>query len=106
MSDDATRPTAQVTLLGRQYVFACNPGEEGKLERAARYLDRAMQVIHTQNKLLCSEHVSLMAALNSAHELLETIDTRRSEAEQLSRISERLEQAMTSNTPGYRTPAD
>lgn len=106
MSDDATRPTAQVTLLGRQYVFACSPGEESKLERAARYLDRAMQGIHTQNNLLGSEHVSLMAALNIAHELLEAIDTRRTEAEQLGQLSERLEQAMAGSVPGYRTPAD
>src|SRR5690554_3598636 len=106
MSDDATRPTAQVTLLGRQYVFACNPGEEGKLERAARYLDRAMQGIHAQNNLLGSERVSLMAALNIAHELLEVLDAQRSEAQQLSQLSERLEQAMASSVPCYRTPAE
>ena len=106
MSDDATRPTAQVTLLGRHFVFACNPGEEHKLERAARYLDRAMQGIHTQNNLLGSERVALMAALNIAHELLEILDNRRSEAQQLDRLSERLEQAMMSTAPGYTTPAE
>lgn len=98
MSDDATRPTAQVTLLGRQYVFACNPGEEPKLKRAARYLDRALQGIHAQHNLLGSERVAIMAALNTAHELLEVLDERRSEAQQLDRLSEQLEQAMASAT--------
>ena len=106
MSDDATRPTAQVTLLGRHYVFACNPGEERKLERAARYLDRAMQGIHSQNNLLGSERVALMAALNIAHELLEMQDTRRDEEQQLGQLSERLERAMASAALGNRTPAE
>lgn len=106
MSDDATRPTAQVTLLGRHYVFACNPGEERKLERAARYLDRAMQGIHSQNNLLGSERVALMAALNITHELLEVLDTRRSEEQQLDRLSERLEQAMAAAVPGNISPTE
>lgn len=106
MSDDPVRPTAQVTLLGRHYVFACNPGEERKLERAARYLDRAMQGIHSQNNLLGSERVALIAALNIAHELLELMDTRRSEQQQLDQLSERLEQAMALAAPSDRTPAE
>ncbi|MCE8017236.1 cell division protein ZapA [Halomonas sp. MCCC 1A17488] len=106
MSDDANRPTAQVTLLGRHYVFACNAGEERKLERAARYLDRAMQGIHSQNNLLGSERVALMAALNITHELLEVLDTRRHEEQQLDRLSERLEQAMAAAAPGNITPAE
>lgn len=106
MSDDATRPTAQVTLLGRHYVFACNTGEERKLERAARYLDRAMQGIHSQNNLLGSERVALMAALNITHELLEVLDTRRSEEQQLDRLSERLEQAMAGAVTGNITSTE
>ncbi|MBA2777898.1 cell division protein ZapA [Billgrantia kenyensis] len=106
MSDDATRTTAQVTLLGSHYVFACKPGEERKLERAARYLDRAMQGIHSQNNLLGGERVALMAALNIAHELLEVLDTRRDEERQLSLLSERLEQAMASAARSNTTPAE
>ncbi|KAA0010647.1 cell division protein ZapA [Billgrantia pellis] len=106
MSDDASRPTAEVTLLGRHYVFACNPGEEQKLQRAARYLDRAMQGIHAQNNLLGSERVALMAALNITHELLETMDTRRSEEQQLDHLSERLERAMAGAPRHGRTAAE
>jgi len=42
---NAKRPTKEITLLGRGYIIACDTGEEAKLDRAARYLDRAMQGI-------------------------------------------------------------
>ncbi|RDB44660.1 cell division protein ZapA [Halomonas sp. DQ26W] len=106
MSDDASRPTTEITLLGRHYVFACNPGEEHKLDRAARYLDRAMQGIHSQNTLLGSERVALMAALNIAHELLEVLEERRSGEQDLNRLSERLERALTNTLPPDRIPAE
>lgn len=91
---DASRPTAEITLLGRPYTIACNPGEERKLDRAARYLDRAMHGIHAQNSLLGNERIAVMAALNITHELLETLEERRSGEQTLDRLSERLEQAV------------
>ncbi|EWH02820.1 cell division protein ZapA [Halomonas sp. BC04] len=106
MSDDTSRPTAEITLLGRHYVFACNPGEEHKLDRAARYLDRAMLGIHSQNTLLGSERVALMAALNIAHELLEVLEERRSGEQELNRLSERLEHALTNAMPPDRIPTE
>ena len=103
---DASRPTAEITLLGRHYVIACNPGEEHKLDRAARYLDRAMHGIHTQNNLLGSERIAIMAALNIAHELLEALDERRSGEQSLDRLSERLEQALASSPAPRQTPCE
>ncbi|WP_346796991.1 cell division protein ZapA [Halomonas sp. Bachu 37] len=91
---DAKRPTTEITLLGRGYVIACDPGEEVKLERAARYLDRAMQGIHSQRKVLGNERIAIMAALNIAHELLEALDERRAGEADLNRMSERLEKAL------------
>ncbi|WP_163557855.1 cell division protein ZapA [Halomonas sp. NO4] len=94
---DASRPTAEITLLGRHYTIACEPGEEHKLDRAARYLDRAMHGIHAQNSLLGNERIAIMAALNITHELLETLEERRDGERTLDRLSERLEQALASN---------
>jgi len=96
---DATRPTAEITLLGRSYVIACAPGEEPKLERAARYLDRAMTGIHAQNNLLGSERIAVMAALNITHELLETLEQQRDSERSLDALSERLERALA-DAPG------
>ncbi|MEC9481797.1 MAG: cell division protein ZapA [Halomonas sp.] len=93
MSDD-TRSTTEITLLGRSYVIACPPEERPQLERAARYLDRTMNGIHSRSKVLGSEKVAIMAALNIAHELIRVQDERRSGEESLARLSERLERAL------------
>ncbi|MDN3522895.1 cell division protein ZapA [Halomonas ramblicola] len=92
---DATRPTTDITLLGRSYVIACEPDEQDKLERAARYLDRAMSGIHAQNNLLGTERIAIMAALNITHELLEALEARRDGERSLDELSERLERALT-----------
>ncbi|MCG6656718.1 cell division protein ZapA [Halomonas campisalis] len=103
---DAPRPTAEITLLGRHYVIACNSGEEHKLDRAARYLDRAMHGIHAQNNLLGSERIAIMAALNITHELLEALDERRSGEQSLDRLSERLERALASGPTPQQTSGE
>ncbi len=91
---DASRPTTEITLLGRHYVIACPPDEQDKLERAARYLERAMSGIHAQNTLLGSERVAIMAALNITHELLEALDAQRASERSLDALSARLERAL------------
>ncbi|MCK2185058.1 MULTISPECIES: cell division protein ZapA [Halomonas] len=91
---DASRPTTEITLLERQYVIACPPDEQDKLERAARYLDRAMQGIHAQGKVVDREKVAIMAALNITHELLETLEERRAGEKSLGELSARLEKAL------------
>ncbi len=96
---DATRQTTDITLLGRSYVIACPPDEQEKLERAARYLDRAMSGIHAQNNLLGTERIAIMAALNIAHELLETLDAQRASDQNLDALSARLEQALADTPP-------
>ncbi|RTR05620.1 cell division protein ZapA [Halomonas nitroreducens] len=96
---DASRPTTEITLLERQYVIACPPEEEDKLERAARYLDRAMQGIHAQGRVVDREKIAIMAALNITHELLEALDERRAGEQSLSDLSQRLERALA-DAPG------
>ncbi|MDN3525042.1 cell division protein ZapA [Halomonas sabkhae] len=98
---DSSRPTIDITLLERQYTIACPPEEEDKLERAARYLDRAMQGIHAQGKVMDRERVAIMAALNIANELLETQDHQRAGEQSLSELGERLDKALN-HAPGKR----
>lgn len=103
MSDDK-RSTTEITLLGRSYVIACPPEERPQLERAARYLDRAMHGIHSRGKVLDSEKVAIMAALNIAHDLIRIQDEHRQGEENLARLNERLGQAL-SGMPGPKEPA-
>ena len=98
---DTSRPTTEVTLLGKPFVIACPPEEQDQLKRSARYLDRAMHGIHSRGKVLDSEKVAIMAALNIAHELIRSQDEHRADEENLARLNERLGQAL-SDLPGSR----
>lgn len=91
---EPTRPTTDITLLERSYSIACPPEEEDKLERAARYLDRAMQGIHAKGRVVDREKIAIMAALNIAHELLETLDDQRAGEESVNALTARLEKAL------------
>ena len=88
------RPTTEITLLERSYAIACPPEEQDKLERAARYLDRAMQGIHSRGKVIDSEKIAIMAALNIAHELLEALDDQRAGEQSINALNARLEKAL------------
>ncbi|MDN6180322.1 MAG: cell division protein ZapA [Halomonas subglaciescola] len=91
---DAKRPTTEISLLGKQYTIACDPGAEDKLVRAARYLDRAMHGIQSKSAALSNDRVTVMAALNIANELLEALDERRGYEAELTRLGERLDGAL------------
>lgn len=93
MTDDS-RPTTEITLLGRGYVIACPPDRQEQLNRAARYLDRAMHGIHARGKVLGAEKIAIMAALNITHELLAALDERQDSEAALTRLGARLEQAL------------
>ena len=91
--------TTEITLLGRSYVIACPPEEQAQLNRASRYLDRAMHGIHARGKVLGAEKIALMAALNITHELLQALDERKDSEAALERLGQRLEQAVADVTP-------
>ncbi|QJQ95569.1 MULTISPECIES: cell division protein ZapA [Halomonadaceae] len=96
---DETRPTTEITLLGQAYVIACQPSEQEPLKRAARYLDRAMQGIHSRGKVLGAEKVAIMAALNITHELLQSLEERKEGEASIARLNERLDKALHDTPP-------
>ncbi len=60
-----------VRILDKEYRVACQRGEEEALRNSARYLDQKMREIRTRGKVIGSDRIAVMAALNIAHELLE-----------------------------------
>ena len=62
--------TLDVTILGREYRVACKESERAELMQAVAYLDRRMREIRDAGKVVGSERIAVMAALNIAHELL------------------------------------
>jgi len=69
MSNDVKQE--QIRLLDKEYTVACPPEEREGLLRSARLLDEKMREIRSRGKIVGSERVVVMAALNIVHELLQ-----------------------------------
>ena len=92
MSD--TMVTVSVNILGRDYQVNCPPEEREALERAARHLDEQMRDIRNTGKIVGSERIAVMAALNLSHELL-GLDKHRGETERaVKRLGERIDRVL------------
>lgn len=62
----------QISIMGREFRVACEPGEQKALLEAVDYLNRKMQDIKTQGKITGLERIAIMAALNISHEFMST----------------------------------
>jgi cell division protein ZapA len=69
MSD--TNPPIKVLILGKEYPISCPPDEQHDLLIAARYLDEKMRHIRDTSRVIGTERIAVMAALNIAHELIQ-----------------------------------
>jgi len=61
----------KVVILGKEFLVGCPPGKREALHESARLLDRKMREIKDSGKVIGSERIAVMAALNIAHELIE-----------------------------------
>ena len=59
-----------VTILGEEYLISCPPDEESSLQESAELLDKRMRGIRASGKVMNSERIAVMAALNLSNELL------------------------------------
>jgi cell division protein ZapA len=62
----------QVMVMGREFRVACPENEQKELLEAVDYLNRKMDEIRDNGKVVGIERIAIMAALNIAHELLTT----------------------------------
>jgi len=60
----------KVTILDKEYLISCNEDEREQLNNAVTYLNLKMQEVKNSGKVIGSERVAVMTALNIAHELL------------------------------------
>lgn len=67
---DTEHKAFDVSLLGKTYRVACTEDEKAALLEAVAYLDRKMREIRDSGKVIGTDRVAVMAALNIAHELL------------------------------------
>lgn len=73
----------EIRILDREYTVACEPQEREGLIKAAHLLDSRMREIRSGNRMAGVDRVAVLAALNLAHEL---IQSRRSESDEQRRI--------------------
>ena len=65
----------EVEILGRPMRLSCQEEEKEELLNAVALLDKQIQEIRETGKIVGSERIAIMAALNMAHNLL-TVQTR------------------------------
>lgn len=61
--------TVTVRILDKDYHIACPASERSNLERVADYLDKKMRNIRRSGKVIGTERIAVMAALNITYEL-------------------------------------
>lgn len=91
-----------VNILGKEYRIACEPGAENELISAARFLDARMREVRGSGKVIGTDRIAVMVALNLAHELLEEKSEQDSAAssanKRLRALRERIEIALNDST--------
>jgi len=71
MENPSAEPIS-VSILDREYQFACQPDERKALKEAAIFLDERMRSIKGVGRLMALERIAVMTALNLADELLKS----------------------------------
>lgn len=87
-----------VRILDREYQVACRENEKQTLLDSARYVDSKMKDIKGDRKVVGTDRIAVMAALNIAHEYLQCINNSGSTGvmpnERLNRLQEKVELAL------------
>ena len=60
-----------IRILDKEYQIACSEEERHSLLDAARYLDEKMKEIRNSGKVIGSDRIAVMAALNITHDFLQ-----------------------------------
>ena len=60
-----------VKILDKDYRIACAPNHKESLENSAALLNNKMKEIRSSGKVIGSDRIAVMAALNLAHDLIQ-----------------------------------
>jgi len=90
-----------ISILDKDYKVACPPGEQSALLESARFLDSKMREIRDSGKIIGTDRVAVMAALNIAHELLDQKANSKSgdiaTSRRILRLQDKIETALSTN---------
>jgi cell division protein ZapA len=91
--------STDVSILGRDFRITCPDDEREELLKAVAYLDKKMREIRDSGKVIGSERIAIMAALNIAHELLIARRSDGFDTEEFRRRIDRMEAALDTVLP-------
>lgn len=86
-----------VRILDKDYMVACPLGEQDALLTSARRVDKEMRRIRDTGKVLGTDRIAVMVALNLAHELMNGKQTNTAPPEMLThlqKLQERLDSVL------------
>src|SRR5690242_8064392 len=88
-----------VSIMGRDFRINCPDDEREELLKAVTYLDKKMREIRDSGKVIGSERVAIMAALNITHELLIERGRDRFDTEEFRRRIDRMQAMLETVLP-------
>ena len=81
-----------VHILDKDYRIGCPEDERDALFVSARYLDQKMREIRDGGRVIGTDRIAVMAALNIAHELLQVRDDKENSGQSLARRIKHLQE--------------
>ena len=99
MSKDAG--AIKVYILDKEYLVSCPEEERDALKASAKYLNDRMTEIRGSGKVVGIDRIAVMAALNLAHEIVESganADELEAYTARISHLSDRIEATLDRHT--------
>ena len=96
MSDSQNPVT--VRILDKEYRISCGPDEQEALIESASYLDGKMREVRKTGRVIGTERIAVMVALNLTHELLDLKQNKDNDSQAINRriksLQEKIEIAL------------
>jgi cell division protein ZapA len=93
-----TQLPIKVQILDKEYRVSCEPDERESLLESANYLDEKMREVRKAGRVIGTERIAVMVALNIVHELLELKKHKSDDAQVITRriqsLQEKIEVAL------------
>jgi len=84
----------EVKILERSYMVGCPEENQDDLIKSAKYLDKKMREIRESGKVIGTERIAIMAALNITYEMMHQDSNDTSSNDQIQRINQKLSSAI------------
>lgn len=90
-------------ILDKEYRIACAPAERDSLLESARLVDEKMREVRKTGRVIGTERIAVMVALNIAHEFLDLKHDKNNDAQAITHriqiLQEKIELALNTSTP-------